>query len=281
MLGTMDPTMSQAEIDSIIEEEKQRKKQRVLKTCNKLKNYEEGTLLPTFPDIFGSNGLIQDVPQVVKEVSENTSKAVIDPIMEIFYGDVAPVFGTGSYVNWWNQSLGQTSYLFNKPSSVFSRFSLEAKNDEYLFGYTPATTQATTTPIKTLAGSTPGYNFGRNFNVDNKGLDKDDADEVFKEMKEAFGITNSWENWYYNNIAAHIEEYDTGGGKILPGQFFDPFDQNTEYEVEVDRSDSKNRMATIRRYSLSPTQQLNARPAGYSDDIVTLSLRHRLRLSAS
>ena len=276
MLGTMDPTMSQAEIDSIIEEEKQRKKQRVLKTCNKLKNYEEGTLLPTFPDIFGSNGLIQDVPQVVKEVSENTSKAVIDPIMEIFYGDVAPVFGTGSYVNWWNQSLGQTSYLFNKPSSVFSRFSLEAKNDEYLFGYTPATTQATTTPIKTLAGSTPGYNFGRNFNVDNKGLDKDDADEVFKEMKEAFGITNSWENWYYNNIAAHIEEYDTGGGKILPGQFFDPFDQNTEYEVEVDRSDSKNRMATIRRYSLSPTQQLNARPAGYSDDIVTLSLRQDL-----
>lgn len=276
MLGTMDPTMSQAEIDSIIEEEKQRKKQRVLKTCNKLKNYEEGTLLPIFPDIFGSNGLIQDVPPIIKEVSENTSKAVIDPIMEIFYGDVAPVFGTGSYVNWWNQSLGQTNYLFNQPYSVFSRFSLEAKSDEYLFGYTPATTQATTTPIKTLAGSTPGYNFGRNFNVDNKGLDKDDADEVFKEMKEAFGITNSWENWYYNNIAAHIEEQDTGAAHLLPGQFFDPFDQNTEYEVKVDRSDSKNRMATIRRYSLSPTQQLNARPAGYSDDIVTLSLRQNL-----
>ena len=40
MLGTMDPTMSQAEIDSIIEEEKQRKKQRVLKACNKLKSYD-------------------------------------------------------------------------------------------------------------------------------------------------------------------------------------------------------------------------------------------------
>jgi len=277
MLGTMDPTMSQTEIDSIIEEEKQRKKQRVLKTCNKLKNYEEGTLLPIFPDIFGSNGLIQDVPPIIKEVSENTSKAVINPIMQIFYGDVAPTIGSGSYVNWWNQSLGQTSYLFNKPSSVFSRFSLEAKNDEYLFGYTPATTQTTTTPIKTLAGSTPGYNFGRNFNVDNKGLDKDDADLVFTQMKEAFKITDSWENWYYNNIAPFIEENDNVSGKVVATtQLPDPFDQNTEYEAEVDRSDNSNKVATIRRYSLSPTQQLNARPAGYSDDIVTLSLRQDL-----
>ena len=63
---------------------------------------------------------------------------------------------------------------------------------------------------------------------------------------------------------------------VATTQLPDPFDQNTEYEAEVDRSDNSNKVATIRRYSLSPTQQLNARPAGYSDDIVTLSLRQDL-----
>ena len=278
MLGTMDPTMSQTEIDSIIEEEKQRKKQRVLKTCNKLKNYEEGTLLPIFPDIFGSNGLIQDVPPIIKEVSENTSKAVIDPIMETFYGDVAPTIGSGSYVSYWNESIGRTGYLYNMPTRVFSNFSLEAKNDEYLFGYTPTSISTTTTPTKTLDGATTGWNFGRNFNVDNKGLDADDADLVFTQMKEAFKITDSWENWYYNNIAANIEEADTGiaGKDFITTDFIDPFNENTLYEVEVDRRDKSDKVATIRRYKLDSTQQIDARPAGFTDDIVTLSLRQDL-----
>ena len=279
MLGTMDPTMSQAEIDSIIEEEKQRKKQRVLKACNKLKDYEEGILLPIFPDIFGSNGLIEEIPPVVKEVSENTSKAVMDPIMETFYGDVAPTVGTGSYINWWNQSLGQASYLVNKPSLVFDNFSLEAKNDEYLFGYTPTTTKTILTPTKTLAGSTaPGYNFGRNFNVDNKGLfDDPDAAIVFAQMKESFGVTDSLEDWYYNNLASYIEDFDTGGGINIARKLIrDPFDENIEYELEVDRSDNANKVATIYRYTLDPIQELDARPAGYSDDIVTLNLKSNL-----
>jgi len=278
MLGTMDPTMSQAEIDSIIEEEKQRKKQRVLKTCNKLKNYEEGTLLPIFPDIFGSSGLIQDVPPIIKEVSENTSKAVIDPIMETFYGDVAPTIGSGSYVSYWNESIGRIGYLYNMPTRVFSNFSLETKNDEYLFGYTPTSISTTTTPTKTLDGATTGWNFGRNFNVDNKGLDNIDAAIVFTQMAEAFGITNSWENWYYNNIAANIEEADTGiaGKEFITTDFIDPFNENTLYEVEVDRRDKSDKVATIRRYKLDSTQQIDARPAGFTDDIVTLSLRQDL-----
>lgn len=279
LLKRQDPTLTDSEIDQIIGEEKERKKQRVLKAVDRLQKYEEGKLLPGFPDIFGSNGLIEEVPPVVKEVSEKTSEALIDPIMETFYSDVAPAFGSGSYINWWNQSLGQTDYLFNKPSLVFSNFSLEAKGDEYLFGYTPGTTETTLTPTKTLAGSTaPGHNFGRNFNVDNKGLDDDDAAIVFAQMKEAFGITDSWENWYYNNIAANIEEADTGLGglEVITTDFTDPFNENTLYEVEVDRNDNSDKVATIRRYNLDPAQQIDARPAGFADDIVTLNLRQDL-----
>ena len=143
----------------------------------------------------------------------------------------------------------------------------------------PGTTETTLTPTKTLAGSTaPGHNFGRNFNVDNKGLDDDDAAIVFAQMKEAFGITDSWENWYYNNIAANIEEADTGLGglEVITTDFTDPFNENTLYEVEVDRSDKSDKVATIRRYNLDPAQQIDARPAGFADDIVTLSLRQDL-----
>ena len=274
MLGTMDPTMSQAEIDSIIEEEKQRKKQRVLKTCNKLKNYEEGTLLPIFPDIFGSNGLIQDVPPIIKEVSENTSKAVIDPIMETFYGDVAPTVGTGSYINWWNQSLARQypdAYLYNIPSRIFSDFSLEAKSDEYLFGYTPLFVSTTTIPTRTLAGSTT-YDFGKLFGGYDAVIDKPDRQNLFDQMKSTFNITDSYFDWYDTSIAPFVKENDTGlGDAIAIATWTDsPAGSNVMWEAEVNESEGK---VTIRLYALDPAQQIDARPAGFSDDIVALNLR--------
>jgi hypothetical protein len=274
MLGTMDPTMSQTEIDSIIEEEKQRKKQRVLKTCNKLKNYEEGTLLPIFPDIFGSNGLIQDVPPIIKEVSENTSKAVIDPIMETFYGDVAPTVGTGSYINWWNQSLARQypdAYLYNIPSRIFSDFSLEAKSDEYLFGYTPLFVSTTTIPTRTLAGSTT-YDFGKLFGGYDAVIDKPDRQNLFDQMKSTFNITDSYFDWYDTSIAPFVKENDTGlGDAIAIATWTDsPAGSNVMWEAEVNESEGK---VTIRLYALDPAQQIDARPAGFSDDIVALNLR--------
>ena len=274
MLGTMDPTMSQAEIDSIIEEEKQRKKQRVLKACNKLKDYEEGILLPIFPDIFGSNGLIEEIPPVVKEVSENTSKAVMDPIMETFYSDVAPTVGTGSYINWWNQSLGRDypeAYLYNKPSRVFSNFSLEVKNDEYLLGYTPLYVSTTTIPTRNLVGSTT-YDFGKLFGGYDAVIDKPDRQNLFDQMKSTFNITDSYFDWYDTSIAPFVEENDTGlGDDIATATWTDsPAGSNTLWEAEVNESEGK---VTIRLYTLDPAQQIDARPAGFSDDIVTLNLR--------
>jgi hypothetical protein len=274
MLGTMDPTMSQAEIDSIIEEEKQRKKQRVLKACNKLKNYEQGILLPIFPDIFGSNGLIEEIPPVVKEVSENTSKAIMDPIMGTFYGDVAPTVGTGSYVNWWNQSLGRDypeAYLYNKPSRVFSNFSLEVKNDEYLLGYTPLYVSTTTIPTRNLVGSAT-YDFGKLFGGYDAVVDKPDRQELFNLMKSTFNITDSYFDWYDTSIAPFVEENDTGlGDDIAIYSWNDsPAGSNNLWEAEVNESEGK---VTIRLYTLDPAQQLDARPTGFSDDIVTLNLR--------
>jgi len=277
ILKRQDPLIPDAEIEQIIQETRQKAKDKILKAVDLFNKYNGGELLPSFPDLFGSGGLIKNIPPVVKEVSEKTSEAVVDPIIETFYSDVAPTVGTGSYINWWNQSLGQIGYLYNLPSLIFDSFSLEAKNDEYLLGYTPATTQRTETPGKTLIGTTPGYNFGRNFNVDNKGLDDDDAAIVFAQIKEAFGVTDSLENWYYGNIASYIEDFDTGGGIIVATEeILDPFDENILYELEVDRTDKSNKIATIRRYTLDSTQQTNARPPGYSDDIVTLSLRSNL-----
>jgi len=277
LLKIQNPTLSDSEIDQIIEKEKQRKKQRVLKAFDKLTKYEKGSLLPKFPDLFGFNGLIPEVPAVVKEVSEKTAATIVDPVPQVFSFDVAPEEGMRSYANYWNQSLGRVNYLRNNPDQLFTNFSLTSENDQYSFGYTPSATATTTIGTETLNGSTSGYNYGINFNVDNKGLDADDADIIFAQMKEAFGLSNSWEDWYYKNIAAFIEETDDGSG-LSPKMdtFFDPFDENIKYEVVVDTFDWKNKTVTIDQYTIDPGTQINARPTGFSDNIVTLTVNGAL-----
>ena len=54
--------------------------------------------------------------------------------------DVAPEDGIRSYANYWNQSLGNSGYLRNKPQQLYTNFTLKAENDKYSFGYTPGTT---------------------------------------------------------------------------------------------------------------------------------------------
>ena len=278
LLKIQSPTLSDSEINQIIEKEKQRKKQRVLKAFDKLTKYERGDLLPKFPDLFGFNGLIPEIPPIVKDVSEKTAVAIIDPVTQVFSSDVAPPAGARSYTGYWNQSLGNFGYLRNNPEQLFTNFSLTSENDQYSFGYTPSATATTTVPTVTLNGSTSGYNFGLNFNVDNKGLDADDADIIFQQMKETFGITDSWEDWYYNNIAPFIEETDNSCGGIQnpSEQFLDPFDENIKYEVVVDKSDCNDKLSTIRQYTIDPGTQIDARPAGFSDNIVVLTVNGNL-----
>jgi len=274
LLKRQDPTLTDSEIDQIISEEKERKKQRVLKALDRLQKYEEGGLLPAFPNIFGSNGLIEEVPPVVKEVSEKTSEALIDPIMKTFYSDVAPTVGTGSYINWWNQSLARQypdAYLYNIPSRIFSDFSLEAKSDEYLFGYTPLTTATTTIPTRTLVGSTT-YDFGKLFGGYDAVIDKPDRQNLFDQMKSTFNITDSYFDWYDTSIAPFVEENDTGLGDVIAIATWtdSPAGSDALWEAEVNESQG---IVTIRLYALDPAQQIDARPAGFSDDIVTLNLR--------
>jgi len=274
LLKRQDPTLTDSEIDQIISEEKERKKQRVLKALDRLQKYEEGGLLPAFPNIFGSNGLIEEVPPVVKEVSEKTSEALIDPIMETFYSDVAPAFGSGSYINWWNQSLARQypdAYLYNIPSRIFSDFSLEAKSDEYLFGYTPLTTATTTIPTRTLVGSIT-YDFGKLFGGYDAVIDQPDRQNLFDQMKSTFNITDSYFDWYDTSIAPFVEENDTGlGDAIAIATWTDsPAGSDALWEAEINESEG---IVTIRLYALDPAQQIDARPAGFSDDIVTLNLR--------
>ena len=98
ILKRQDPLIPDAEIEQIIQETRQKAKDKILKAVDLFNKYNGGELLPSFPDLFGSGGLIKNIPPVVKEVSEKTSEAVIDPIIETFYSDVAPAFGTGSIV---------------------------------------------------------------------------------------------------------------------------------------------------------------------------------------
>ena len=248
--------------------------------------------MPEFPDLFGIAGLIKNIPPVVKQVSETTAITIINPVAQRFSEDFAPPFSTGSYVDFWNRSLAR-SYLVNIPNQLYTNFSLDASENNYLFGYTPSSTTTTTIPTKTLAG-TIEYDFGMNFNADNKGLDQPDASLLFSKMKVELGLTHgsgtvvrygtreeakaagmsapySLEYWYDRNIARMIEYYDTGSPSLEEATFEvpDPIDDNKVYEVIVDES---NGIVIVNLYALEPAQQIDARPAGFSDDIIRLSL---------
>jgi len=269
ILKQQDPLIPDAEIEKIINDARQQAQEKILKVTDLLDKYNNGNLMPEFPDLFGIAGLIKNIPPVVKQVSETTAITIINPVTQRFSEDFAPPFSTGSYVDFWNRSLAQ-SYLVNKPNQLYTYFSLDASENNYLFGYTPGTTTTTTIPTKTLAGGTY-YDFGMNFNQDNRGLDQPDAKYLFSNMKEAFNLNDDWEDWYYNNVVPHVEDYDTGSPTLSAAtkEIPDPFDSNKIYEVIVDKSWSQ---VIVNLYVLEPAQQIDARPAGFSDDIIRLSL---------
>ena len=269
ILKQQDPLIPDAEIEKIINDAREQAQEKILKVTDLLYRYNNGNLMPEFPDLFGIAGLIKNIPPVVKQVSETTAITIINPVAQRFSEDFAPPFSTGSYVDFWNRSLAR-SYLVNIPNQLYTNFSLDASENNYLFGYTPSSTTATTIPTKTLAGSAE-YDFGINFNQDNSGLDQPDAKFLFSKMKEAFNLSDDWKDWYYNNVVPHVEDYDTGNTTLTVAtkEIPDPFDSNKIYEVIVDE---RNGMAIVNLYVLEPAQQIDARPAGFSDDIIRLSL---------
>ena len=298
ILKRQDPLIPDAEIEKIINDAREQAQEKILKVTDLLDRYNNGDLMPEFPDLFGAEGLIKNIPPVVKQVSETTAVTIINPIAQRFSEDFAPPLGTGSYVDFWNRSLAPSylvnnlarSYLVNNPNALYTNFSLDVSENNYLFGYTPSSTSTTTIPTKTLAGTTE-YDFGKNFNADNKGLDQPDASLLLSKMKEELGLTygggkalyetseeanaagymgNSLEDWY-ELIVRKIELYDTGNPSLEEATFevTDPIDNNKVYEVIVDESNGK---VIVNLYELEPAQQVDARPAGFSDDIIRLSL---------
>jgi hypothetical protein len=91
-------------------------------------------------------------------------------------------------------------------------------------------------------------------------------------MKSTFNITDSYFDWYDTSIAPFVEENDTGlGDAIAIATWTDsPAGSDALWEAEINESEG---IVTIRLYALDPAQQIDARPAGFSDDIVTLNLR--------
>ena len=70
ILSQKDADLSGEEIDEIINKEKQRKKKKLLDAIDTLNQYKAGALAPSFPDLFGKNGLIKEMPEPILKISE-------------------------------------------------------------------------------------------------------------------------------------------------------------------------------------------------------------------
>ena len=217
LLKEQNPILSDKQIDEIIEKEKNRKKERVLKAVETLERYTNGELLPPMPPLFGSKGLIKEVPPVIKEVAESTSATLIDPVSSVFSEKISPKLTSGSYVDFWNAALAN-NYLVNAPNIIYNNFKVEAKNNKYTFGYTPNTTVSDVTdpPVRTKI---KGFDYYFNVLFGDNVID-DDASKLYNQAEREF---NSFvtKNFYDNSIVPQLQDMDTGLGAKTDGNRVD------------------------------------------------------------
>ena len=101
ILSQKDAELSSEEIDEIINKEKQRKKKKLLDAIDTLNQYKAGALAPSFPNLFGKNGLIKEMPEPILKISELAIGAGLQSSYINFTTDV-----NNYYTRLWGQLYG-------------------------------------------------------------------------------------------------------------------------------------------------------------------------------
>ena len=242
MLEDKDSDITADEINEVFEKERQRKKDRLLALADTLENYQAGTMLPSFPNILGSNGLIPKLPPIIEEANKTFAMGCLAPAINNF-NNSTPLYGE-IYKEIFKD--GSNQQLFGGPNRA-SSFNVYTDEEDfpalpYILGYISdeQIENAATTQEATKIELGP-YEFGRDIDVtgidgkgglhgskgpknrNKKGEAKDD--ELFEKLVRDLepyvaNSTHDFNNFYFQNFVDGIGELgpdDLGNKKSISG----------------------------------------------------------------
>ena len=88
-LSSKDSDLSSEEINEIIAKEKERDKLKILESLDMLEQFRQGNLAPSFPNIFGSDGLIPETPPVISEMQSIVVQGSLNSVIYNFNSEIA------------------------------------------------------------------------------------------------------------------------------------------------------------------------------------------------
>ena len=187
-LTSKDPLLSDSEIEELLSKEKNRLIEKVKKLHKLLKAFQDGTLFPSFPSIFGSeDSLIPETPPIIADAMKTAIEGLYGSTINNFN------FGATLYPALWDDIIpNETSEVsVNDPSQVSNNvkvlFGVNPENSEkiqYNIGYTfdGETLAEIVEIIKTKIVFGP-YSYGADWDRkgEDEGVMKDFADELSKQ----------------------------------------------------------------------------------------------------
>ena len=134
-LRSKDPLLSDSEIEELLSKEKNRLIEKVKKIHKLLKQFQDGTLFPSFPSLFGSDdSLISEVPPIIADAMKTVASGMYGSAINnlnttiVYYPDV---WGTV-----FKNKVDETSVnLEDLYSDSQTRFSVDDDGDKIAMGY--------------------------------------------------------------------------------------------------------------------------------------------------
>ena len=280
-LRKKDPLLSDTEIEELLSQEKNRLIEKIKKIHKLLKSFQDGSLFPTFPSLFGSeDSLIPETPPIIADALERAIEGLYGSTINNFN------FGVVLYPALWEDiTSNEPSQISDNIKTSFTENIDNSEKIQYSIGYTLDGESRGDIVEETYNNIEIGtYSYGWGFNVDSSGNDFWISAQLREDYQEKTGInTMDVQSFYADNpwlrpIFDFVESGDHGGqGSISDDTFTmtsdDYYDyiipDNKKIEIRVDHNADAGSFVVTHKETTRTGVYDVMRTAGFTDNIVT------------
>ena len=205
-LRNKDPLLSDSEIEELLSQEKNRLIEKIKNIHKLLKEFQDGTLFPSFPSLFGSeDSLIPEAPPIIADAMKTAIEGLYGSTISNLNGAVSIYPALWKNLTYYTDETSKTYEEVgeNDPSQISDNikvlFQLAEANDgaekiQYSIGYTqPEYALNEISEITTTREEFGPYSYGKDFDskyLNNQDYGEDDGElERFqKDYEEALGV---------------------------------------------------------------------------------------------
>jgi hypothetical protein len=280
-LTKKDPLLSDTEIEELLSQEKNRLIEKIKKIHKLLKSFQDGSLFPTFPSLFGSeDSLIPETPPIIADALERAIKGL--------YGSTINNFNVGVLLYpplWEDITSNEPSQISDNIKTSFTENIDNSEKIQYSIGYTLAGETRADIVEETYNNIEIGtYSYGWDFDIDSSGEDFWISKQLQEDYQEKTGIQTIGDFHYYANnkwlrpIFDFVESGDHGGqGSISDDTFTMTSDDYYDYiipdnetiKIRVDHNADAGTFVVTHKVTTRTGVYDVMRTAGFTDNIVT------------